>query len=221
MVWPPTSRNSACFSLASCITDDTTDSASLATPLDASPAAPPSAAFSLITVITNESYPARPHIPTVAATAPAQHRRYLHDHTALSLGTMETARLASFTPPSSSRNTTAERQEFRTPSYSVSGLPLDRQPKPLWPRIKRMLSNPAMQRRPTKYHSRQSNTNETMHTMPNDQSHLAMDHLPVLLRSSARISLSEQSRVKDSMKRKNYVKWLFDGSKTKVRPRDK
>lgn len=69
------------YSLISCGTDDTIDTCSLATPLDASPSVPHTG----ITVVPNEEYPDRPHIPNVTNN----HRRRTTQHLSVAPNTQE------------------------------------------------------------------------------------------------------------------------------------
>ncbi|KAL1936779.1 hypothetical protein VTP01DRAFT_913 [Rhizomucor pusillus] len=64
-------------SFASCATDDTCETSSLATPLDASPSVPTA---SFITLTTNEVFPDRLHIPYVARQRPSPPPMLSADH---------------------------------------------------------------------------------------------------------------------------------------------
>ncbi|KAI9006262.1 hypothetical protein CLU79DRAFT_572498 [Phycomyces nitens] len=64
--------------LSSCVTNDSTDSFSISTPLDVSPAAPHSSAFSIITVVSTDDFTPSTYIPSVAATV-SRYRQNTND----------------------------------------------------------------------------------------------------------------------------------------------
>lgn len=61
-------HNPVRFSLVSCVTEDSIDSAALATPLDASPPPPPSNTFSIINIVNDDPLPNLKAYPAIAAT---------------------------------------------------------------------------------------------------------------------------------------------------------
>ncbi|KAG2207367.1 hypothetical protein INT47_006842 [Mucor saturninus] len=61
-------HNPVRFSLVSCVTEDSIDSAALATPLDASPPPPPSNTFSIINIVNDDPLPDLKAYPAIAAT---------------------------------------------------------------------------------------------------------------------------------------------------------
>ncbi|OAD67034.1 hypothetical protein PHYBLDRAFT_70394 [Phycomyces blakesleeanus NRRL 1555(-)] len=66
-------------SLSSCVTNDSTDSFSVSTPLDASPTAPHSSPFSIITVVSTDEFSSSPYIPSIVAGV-SRHRRNTNDN---------------------------------------------------------------------------------------------------------------------------------------------
>jgi len=67
--------NTVRFSLASCVTEDSVDSAALATPLDQSPPPPPSNTFSIINIVNDDPLPNLSNYPAIASTYMARRRR--------------------------------------------------------------------------------------------------------------------------------------------------
>lgn len=61
-------HNPVRFSLVSCVTEDSIDSAALATPLDVSPLPPPSNTFSIINIVNDDPLPNLKAYPAIAAT---------------------------------------------------------------------------------------------------------------------------------------------------------
>lgn len=67
--------NTVRFSFASCVTEDSVDSAALATPLDQSPPPPPSNTFSIINIVNDDPLPNLNNYPAIASTYMARRRR--------------------------------------------------------------------------------------------------------------------------------------------------
>lgn len=136
-----TRRDNIRFSLASCSTDDSADSSSLATPLDASPSASHST-FPIITVIADDAYPNRSNIPSVAATAIHHHHNHHNPrrpppYNAATL--RRTSRLQNHTLPSPASSPRQQAQPHHEQDQ-------DQDQPGLWPRLKRMVSSSSLAR---------------------------------------------------------------------------
>ncbi|ORZ02844.1 hypothetical protein BCR43DRAFT_482265 [Syncephalastrum racemosum] len=149
-------RDNIRFSLASCNTDDSADSSSLATPLDASPSASHST-FPIITVIADDAYPNRSNIPSVAATVIPHHNHQRRPPPYNATTLRRTSHLQNHTLPSPA---SSPRQQVQ-PHHEQDQ---DQDQPGLWPRLKRMVSSSSLARIGSS--SSTSTTNTTLDEEP-------------------------------------------------------
>jgi hypothetical protein len=121
-------HNPARFSLISCVTEDSIESAAIATPLDASPPPPPSNTFSIINIVNDDPFPNLRAYPAIAST---YNRRR--------------AQTSPRPVPSSILITTPQEQPIIV--YDNNEVVTEEQPRSsnkltkLWPRIKRIMTS--------------------------------------------------------------------------------
>ncbi|KAI9309377.1 hypothetical protein BJ944DRAFT_258628 [Cunninghamella echinulata] len=159
-------RNSYRYSWNSCATEDSTESASLATPLSVSPCPQPNTLFpNIITVADEDTYITRFHIPDIAAVATNRHRQETRQQQQQPFSNptspepsgiqiMQNAQppplsftLLSHQQQQYSRYFEQNDQELHATSSMSSPPPpsLHQQPNRMfWPRIKRILSNSSL-----------------------------------------------------------------------------
>ncbi|CEP07269.1 hypothetical protein [Parasitella parasitica] len=118
--------NTARLSMASCVTDDTMDSAALATPLDQSPPPPPSNTFSIINIVNDDPLPNINNYPAIASTYVSRRRR-----AQTSPRPVPTSIIQSMPPQQPTMVHTSTSQA----DNSVSGSKINR----FWPKIKRII----------------------------------------------------------------------------------
>ncbi|KAI8988592.1 hypothetical protein BDF20DRAFT_833426 [Mycotypha africana] len=145
------------FSLASYRSEDTIDSAGLATPVDASPLPPPSNVFSVINIVNDDPLPDRRGYPAVAASYAATARQQAQTTVAMASPTTPTVTI----PPSYANSTSisaaqAEREGYITyfdTIAEINGNNLSCSPentntssrkRKLWPKLKQLMPTNAV-----------------------------------------------------------------------------
>lgn len=119
-------HNPVRFSSISCVTEDSIDSAALATPLDASPPPPPSNTFSIINIVNDDPLPDSKAYPAIAATYTRRRR----------------AQTSPRPVPSSIMNNTIPQQPtmIHDSPPATDSTNSSTKPTKFWPRIKRMMT---------------------------------------------------------------------------------
>ncbi|GAA5810092.1 hypothetical protein MFLAVUS_003511 [Mucor flavus] len=124
-------RNPVRLSSVSCVTEDSIDSVTIATPLDASPPPPPSNTFSIINIVNDDPLPNPKAYPAIAATYTRRRR----------------AQTSPVPVPSSIMISNTIPQEQPVIIYDTGDLQVPNssnttpstKPSKFWPRIKRMM----------------------------------------------------------------------------------
>lgn len=117
------SRKSARLSTASCATEDSIESATIATPLNASPLPPPSNTFPIINIVNDDPFPNPKAYPAIAATYTRRRR----------------AQTSPRPVPSSIMIGNTIPQEQPVIIHDTTKTRSDPKPTKFWPRIKRMM----------------------------------------------------------------------------------
>ncbi|CAO3657322.1 unnamed protein product [Mucor hiemalis] len=137
--------NSVRFSLISCVTEDSIESAAIATPLDASPPPPPSTTFSIINVVNDDPLPNLRAYPAIAATYTTRRRRAQTSPRPVPSSIIMNHPIPLQQPITvyDNDNDNNDINPNNEPKNNFTALPHDNSSKPskFWPRIKRMMSS--------------------------------------------------------------------------------
>ncbi|KAI8098940.1 uncharacterized protein BX664DRAFT_319966 [Halteromyces radiatus] len=185
-----TPRSSLRFSLTSCLTEDTADSASVVTPLDLSPCLQPTTQFPIITLAEQETpYLTQFHIPDVAAVVTRTRHRQQGPFSPIPRSIQiiqpqeRPSPLLPTTPFYSSLNNNSQQQGEQQIKQKESS-------RLIWPRIKRILSSSSLS---------SSNQSLDSHTRkkPSSSSRGMMTHLSSLVHTSMRLANSISTKDQD------------------------
>ncbi|CAO3629531.1 unnamed protein product [Cunninghamella blakesleeana] len=214
-------RESYRYSWNSCVTEDSTESASLATPLSASPCPQPNTIFPIITVAEEDSYVTSFHIPyiaTVVTNRNQQQQQQQQQQQTFSNPTspepsgvqiMQHSQPSSLTsvllPHPHSHHQQNSIRDFEQNGQDHLYHPSSSSPQPssqsqpsgvFWPRIKRILSNSSLI----------SNHLSESHSRKKIMSHNGF---------SSKLS---QSDIKDAEKKEDDTRKWFDIKKSRIHP---
>ncbi|GAA5803143.1 hypothetical protein HPULCUR_008618 [Helicostylum pulchrum] len=124
-------RNPVRLSSVSCVTEDSIDSITIATPLDASPPPPPSNTFSIINIVNDDPLPNPRAYPAIAATY-TRRRRAQTSPIPVPSSIMISNNIPQEQPVMIYDTTDSQQQVSTNTSPSTKS-------SKLWPRIKRMM----------------------------------------------------------------------------------
>jgi hypothetical protein len=127
------------FSLISCVTEDSIDSAAIATPLDASPQPPPSNTFSIINIVNDDPLPNLRAYPAIASTYTVRNRRAQTSPRPVPSSIFISTNIPQEHPIMIYDNNNTMDASTEDSATTTTGSSFTAKKRKFWPRVKRMM----------------------------------------------------------------------------------